>query len=101
MVIVGQNGDQDGVDAVKDGRISATINLVPWRTGLILETLTKAVLAGEKGVPAYVESPSELVTQETAADYLGWSDAVSQIKAGTLSCASGGGCPDGVMALDK
>jgi ribose transport system substrate-binding protein len=56
VVIVGQNGDEDGIAAVKDGRISATVDLVPWRTGLILETVSKAILDGTK-VPAYRVAP--------------------------------------------
>lgn len=100
VVVVGQNGDTDGVDAVKDGRISATVDLVPWRTGLILKTLTRAVLDG-KSVPGYVESPSELYTKDNLADRLDWAEASSKAAAGTLSCADGGGCPDDVAALDK
>jgi ribose transport system substrate-binding protein len=100
VVIVGQNGDEDGVKAVQDGRMSATVDLVPWRTGLILATLTRAVLDG-KTVPTYVTSPSELYTKANLGDRLAWDDAESQIKAGTLSCADGGGCPDEIAELAK
>ena len=100
VVIVGQNGDDDGIEAVKDGRLSATVDLVPWRTGLILETISKAILDGEE-VPAYIESPSELYTRDNLGDRLAWDDAKSKIASGEISCADGGGCPDDVAALDK
>lgn len=98
IVIVGQNGDEDGIEAVEDGRIDATVDLVPWRTGLILATIAKAILDG-KDVPAYVESPSELYTLSNLADRLPWDDAKSQIASGEITCADGGGCPDDVAAL--
>lgn len=100
MVIVGQNGDDDGIEAVKDGRLSATVDLVPWRTGLILETISKAILDGND-VPAYIESPSELYTQDNLSDRLAWDDALTKITSGEISCADGGGCPDDVSALDQ
>lgn len=100
VIIIGQNGDEDGIAAVKDGRISATVDLVPWRTGLILETISKALLDGEK-VPSYIESPSELYTQDNLGDRLAWDDAKSKIESGSITCADGGGCPDDVAALVK
>jgi ribose transport system substrate-binding protein len=100
VVIVGQNGDDDGIAAVKDGRISATVDLVPWRTGLILETISKAILDGEK-VPTYIESPSELYTKDNLGDRLAWDEAKSKIASGAITCADGGGCPDDVAALAK
>ena len=99
VLIVGQNGDQDGIAAVIDGRTDATIDLVPWRTGLMLEAVTRAVLNGEK-VPLWVESPTDLITIDNVGDYLPWPDALSQIKSGAISCAKGGGCPDDIVALD-
>ena len=98
-LIVGQNGDQDGIAAVTDGRTDATIDLVPWRTGLMLETVTRAVLGGEE-VPVWVESPTDLYTADNVGDYLPWPDALSQIESGDISCADGGGCPDDIAALD-
>jgi ribose transport system substrate-binding protein len=100
VVIVGQNGDDDGVKAVEDGRLAATVDLVPWRTGLILEAVSKAILDGKK-VPAYVESPTELFTKENLADRLPWDEAKSKITSGAMTCADGGGCPDDVAALVK
>ena len=99
-MIGGQNGDEDGAKAVGDGRLSATVDLVPWRTGLMLETISKAILDGKK-VPSYVESPTELYTKENLADRVTWDDAQSEIASGAMTCADGGGCPDDVAALVK
>jgi ribose transport system substrate-binding protein len=93
VVIVGQNGDEDG-------RLSATVDLVPWRTGLILETVSKAILDGKK-VPTYIESPTELFTKENLADRVPWDEAKSKIASGAMTCADGGGCPDDVASLVK
>ena len=98
VVIVGQNGDEDGIKAVDDGRLSATIDLVPWRTGLILESISRAVLNGQE-VPAFVESPTELYTAGNAGNRLPWADAAAQIESGEITCAQGGGCPDNVVSL--
>jgi ribose transport system substrate-binding protein len=98
VVIVGQNGDDDGIEAVEDGRLSATIDLVPWRTGLILETITHAILNGQQ-VPSFVESPTELYTAGNSGTRLPWADAASQIESGAITCGKGGGCPESVAAL--
>lgn len=99
VVIVGQNGDDDGIAAVKDGRISATIDLVPWRTGLILETVSKALLEGEK-VPSYIDTTAVLYDKANLGDRLAWDTAQSQIADGKLTCANAG-CPADVAAFVK
>ena len=99
VVIVGQSGNEDGIAAIKDGRIDATVDLVPWRTGLILETISKALLEGKK-VPSYVGTTSVVYTKDNVAERLDWSAAQDQIADGTLTCADAG-CPDDVAALVK
>ena len=91
VVIVGENGDDDGIAAVKDGHIDATVDLVPWRTGLVVQTIGRALLEG-KEVPTYVETTSVLYTKDTLGDRVGWDDATSQIADGSLTCADAG-CP--------
>lgn len=97
-IVVGQNGDDEGAAAVADGRISATIDLVPWRQGIILETLAKALIDG-KEVPTWSENPSEIYTKDTIESRLGWKTALEKITSGELSCSNGGGCPQGVADL--
>jgi ribose transport system substrate-binding protein len=91
-VIVGQNGDPQGVEAVKDGRMSAMVDIVPWREALVGITMAKKMLDGQT-VPKWIATPVELYTKDNVSGRLDWDAAVSQINAGTLSCATGGGCP--------
>jgi ribose transport system substrate-binding protein len=97
-LVLGMNGDTSAVSALQNGTESATVDLVPWREGIILEALTKAALAGKK-LPIWVENPSELYTKDTVGQRLDWNDAIKKIGDGSLSCAQGGGCPDAVTAL--
>jgi ribose transport system substrate-binding protein len=92
VVIVGQNGEQAGVDAVNDGRMTAMIDLVPWREALIAITMVQKLLQGQS-VPRWVGTPVELYDKSNISQRIDWDKAVSDIKAGTLSCAQGGGCP--------
>jgi ribose transport system substrate-binding protein len=97
LVIVGANGDDDGIAAVKDGRIDATLDLVPWRTGLILETLSKAILEGEK-FPTYVETTAVVYSNDNLGERVDWNEAADKIADGSMTCADAG-CPDDVAAL--
>ena len=99
VLIVGTNGDDDGIAAVEDGRIDATVDLVPWRSGLILETISKALLEGEK-VPTYVETTSVLYSKDNLGERVDWNDAAGKIADGSMTCADAG-CPDDVAALLK
>ncbi|WP_456696208.1 sugar ABC transporter substrate-binding protein [Aeromicrobium sp. P5_D10] len=99
LVIIGTNGDDDGIAAVKDGRIDATVDLVPWRTGLILETVSKALLEGKK-VPTYVETTSVLYSKDNLVERVDWNDAAGKIADGSMTCADAG-CPDDVAVLVK
>lgn len=91
-IIVGQNGDPQGVEAIKDGRMSAMVDIVPWREALVGITMVKRMLDGKK-VPKWIATPVELYTKDTIGKRLDWDKAVSQIKSGSLTCANGGGCP--------
>lgn len=91
-VIVGQNGDPASVQAINDGTMSATVDIVPWREALVGITLTKMVLDGAE-YPKWVATPVEMYTKENIDQRLDWDEALAQITAGTLSCASGAGCP--------
>lgn len=91
-IITGMNGDPQGVEAIKDGRMSAMVDIVPWREALVGEMMVKRMLAGQS-VPKFVETPDELYTKDNIAKRLDWDAAYQQIQSGTLSCANGGGCP--------
>lgn len=82
-VIVGQQGNTDGIDAVKSGEIAATINEMPYNQALIALTMVRDLLSGTS-VPAVVHPPVQLVTKANVGQYVPWSTAISQISSGTL-----------------
>ena len=90
-LIVGQNGDKIGLDALSKGELAAMVDLMPWRSGLMLIDLTKAVLTGGS-YPKVTFGRTELYTPENIGDRLDWDKAIQQITDGSLTCANGG-CP--------
>ncbi len=90
-VLVGEGGTPAGVDGVKNGTITATVDIVPWRQGLILATMADRLMKG-RSVPPWVENPVELYTKANIAKRLDWDTAVKRIGSGSLTCANGG-CP--------
>jgi ribose transport system substrate-binding protein len=96
-VIVGQNGDPQGVTAIKNGQMSAMVDIVPWREALIAATMMSDLLKGKK-VPTWVATPVEMYTKANISKRLDWNKAVQQIQKGTLSCKRGGGCPASIGA---
>jgi len=96
-IVVGQNGDSIGVDALESGQIDAVTDLVPWRTALQLLEIASALLEGEEVAPLTF-GRTIMYTQETLSERLTWEDAVAQIADGTLTCENAG-CTTGDEAL--
>jgi ribose transport system substrate-binding protein len=96
-IIVGMNGDPEGVTAIKDGQMSAMIDIVPWREALIAITMMHDLLTG-KSVPNWVATPIEMYTKSNINQRLDWSQAVQEISEGRLSCQKGGGCPASITS---
>ncbi len=94
-IIVGMNGDPEGVAAIEDGQMSAMIDIVPWREALIGAAMMDRLLTGES-VPTWVATPVEMYTKADISTRLDWNKAVTEIQDGTLSC-SNGGCPSSVL----
>jgi ribose transport system substrate-binding protein len=88
-IVVGQNGDTIGVEALENGEIDAMVDLVPWRTAMQLVVIVEKLIAGEE-VPLLTFGRTELYTQDTLKDRLDWNDAVSQIADGSLTCDNAG-----------
>jgi len=93
-VIVGEGGTPDAVAGVKGGKLTATIDIVPWRQGMILATLANKLMRGQS-VPKWVENPVDLYTKANIAKYVNWDAAVKKINSGALTCANGG-CPSSI-----
>ncbi|HEY1370530.1 MAG TPA: sugar ABC transporter substrate-binding protein [Gaiellaceae bacterium] len=96
-VIVGQNGDPQGVNAIKTGQMDAMVDIVPWREALVAATMMSGLLKGKK-VPTWVATPVEMYTKANIDKRLDWNKAVQEIKSGKLSCKHGGGCPAAIGA---
>jgi ribose transport system substrate-binding protein len=90
-VIVGEGGTSEGVAAVKSGQITASVDIVPWRQGLIAATMMHDLLTGQS-VPTWIENPVIMYTKSNIGKRLDWNTAVGQIASGQLTCANGG-CP--------
>ena len=90
-IIVGEGGTPDAVSGVKSGKLTATIDIVPWRQGMILATLADKLMRGQS-VPKWVENPVDLYTKANIAKYVNWDTAVKKIQSGALTCKNGG-CP--------
>ncbi|MFW3171595.1 sugar ABC transporter substrate-binding protein [Geodermatophilus sp. CPCC 206100] len=88
-VIVGQNGDQIGVDAINNGQMDAMTDLVPWRQGLELIDLVQRVLQ-EEDHPTLTFGRVELYTADNIADRRDWDEAVEAIRSGELTCENAG-----------
>ena len=90
-ILVGEGGTPAAVAGVKNGTITATIDIVPWRQGMILATLADKLMKGET-VAKWVENPVDVYTKANIAKYVDWSTALKEIASGSLTCANGG-CP--------
>jgi ribose transport system substrate-binding protein len=93
-VIVGMNGDPQGVAAIQNGQMSAMIDIVPWRQALIGAAMIDQLLTG-KSVPTWVANPVEMYTKANIGQRLDWNKAIQNIQNGSLTCANGG-CPASV-----
>jgi ribose transport system substrate-binding protein len=83
-VIVGQQGNQTGVDALKSGQIQGDIDTKPYTAAVWALALTKEVVAGST-FPKFVRLPIKFMTKDDVASYVSWSDGVAQIKNGKTS----------------
>ncbi|MEH1017177.1 sugar ABC transporter substrate-binding protein [Micromonospora sp. CPCC 206060] len=75
-LIVGMNGSQEGVDAVKDGRLLATVDFHPVRQGFGLGWAAVQAAAG-KPLPATVNVESTIITKDNAES---WQPVAAQLK---------------------
>lgn len=82
-VIVGQQGNTDGISAIKNGQISATLNVVPYNQALIALKMVTDLLAG-KTVPLIVHPPIQLVSKSHVGKYVPWTTGIQEVKDGQL-----------------
>lgn len=84
VVIVGQQGNQTGVDALKAGQIQGDIDTMPYTAALWALKLTKDIVNGAQ-YPRFVRLPVKFLTKDNIDSYVPWSQGVDAIKSGKTS----------------
>lgn len=83
-VVVGQQGNTDGIAAIRSGEISATINVMPYEQALIAITMLRDLLSG-RTVPLIVHPPVQLVSAANLSQYVPWATGLAEIASGKLT----------------
>lgn len=83
-VIVGQQGNQTGVDALKAGQIQGDMDTKPYTAAVWALALTKDVVAGG-AYPKFVRLPIQFLTKANVGSYIPWTTGVNDIKSGKTS----------------
>ncbi len=83
-VIIGQQGNQDGINALKAGEIQGDIDTQPWKEALYALKMAQNLIAGQS-LPAIVEYPAVFITKANLSTYVPWSTAIQQIGNGSMS----------------
>jgi ribose transport system substrate-binding protein len=96
-ILIGQDGNPAGVEAVKSGQITAIGDSVPWRSGLIIANLVNRLLHNQN-VPKVSFGRDEIYTKANIAKRLDWDQAIKMIASGKLTCQNGG-CPSLTASL--
>lgn len=84
VVIIGQQGNSDGINAIKSGEIQGDIDTQPWKEALYALKMSQDLVAGTS-LPAIVEYPSVFITKSNLASYVPWQTAIQQISSGSMS----------------
>lgn len=83
-VIIGQQGNQDGINAIKAGKIQGDIDTQPWKEALYALKMAQDLTTGQS-LPAIVEYPAVFITKDNLSSYVPWDQAVNQIESGAMS----------------
>lgn len=82
-VIIGQQGNPEGVAAIRSGQIDGDIDPKPWRQALTALAMVRGLLNGET-VPAFVTGEVDFLTEANVDTYVPWDDAIEQIRSGKI-----------------
>jgi ribose transport system substrate-binding protein len=82
-VVVGQQGNSDGIAAIRAGTMDATINELPYEQALIALAMVTELVDG-KTVPAVVHPPVQLVTKANLSSYVPWTTGLAEVASGKL-----------------
>ena len=79
ILITGANGTEAGIEAVDAGEIAATWDLLPWKQGVTMVNVLKALIDGD--TPDITTTvPVQMLTKDNLDEQVNWNDAVSDIK---------------------
>jgi ABC-type sugar transport system substrate-binding protein len=81
LTIVGLNGSSDGVEAVRNGRIAATVQVDPVGWGIQTTRAAYSLITKQNlPLPAIIVRPARLVTQANVGSLASWEKQVKAIK---------------------
>ena len=83
-VIIGQQGNADGINAIKSGEIQGDIDTQPWKEALYALKMAQDLMAGQS-LPPIVEYPAVFITKDNLSSYVPWNQAISEISNGSMS----------------
>ncbi|MHB8325072.1 MAG: sugar ABC transporter substrate-binding protein [Candidatus Dormibacteria bacterium] len=83
-IVVGQQGNADGIAAIKSGELAATLNLRPYDQALIALAMVRDLVA-HKSVPLVVHASVVLVTKANLGSYVPWSTGLAEVASGKLT----------------
>lgn len=83
-VIIGQQGNADGIAALRAGTIQGDIDTQPWKEAIYALDMARDLATG-KSVPALVEFPSVFITKANLSSYVPWNTAIHEISDGSMS----------------
>jgi ribose transport system substrate-binding protein len=83
-VIIGQQGNADGINAIRSGKIQGDIDTQPWKEALYALKMAQDLMAGQS-LPPIVEYPAVFITKDNLSSYVPWDQAISQISSGSMS----------------
>ena len=83
-VIIGQQGNADGISAIRTGVIQGDIDTQPWKEALYALAMSHDLMAG-KSLPPIVEFPSVFITKANLSSYVPWATAIHEISDGSMS----------------
>src|SRR5262249_20242933 len=83
IIITGANGTAAGIEAVDAGEIAATWDLLPWKQGVTMVNIMKAVMDGGS-FDVTTTVPVQMLTKDNLDEQVDWNGAVDDIKSCTV-----------------
>ena len=82
-LVTAANGTDVGLQLLREGKIAATWDLLPWKQGVTYVDVMLDLLNG-KQVPKTTVVPVKMLTKDNLASQVNWQQAVKEIEQGTV-----------------